>query len=870
MIMVRGRDLEAQPYSVATNLGGCTQLCSGTCGYLFHISDDVRASPNRRIPTLVGFARTTGLGCAPLFHKLQAFVYGAFFLAFAMLLAIRASAAGATRLPAGTRAITGTITDALRRPLANVNLELRSNTNKNIGHSTTDRHGKFRFGNVPAGMSIIIARKQGFKPATVIVEQGVPKPIALAMESAQPLSVVIIATLNRARNALSPETGSTVYRFTDKNIDQLPQGDNTPLNGVLIQAPGVSQDSYGQGQSQIHIHGLNGGGIQYRLNGIFLPEPVSSFGQLFSPYFIKSVTLIDNFMPAQFGYRNEGVIDIHSKDGCLNPGGQVEYYGGQRGTIQPSLQYGGCAGNLSYYLSGFYYQSALGVQSPTRTPTPEHDRTSQGQGFSYLSYLLTPVTRLSLITGTAINAYQIPGQPDLPVAFPISGVFNYPNSANTSTTEFEQNYFGILALQGTAGPKLDYQLALFSRYYSLKYNPDPVGDLAYNGIADRVLHTGLINGLQEDTSYRLNSQHTLQAGYYTSGETLEEDNRALVLPVNSIGVPATSPEVVTDNFNGKALLLGLYAQDQWRPTQKLELTIGARYDAMNYFGWQKQFSPRLGLVYKFTPSTTVNAGYARYLQVPPFESALLKTVDKFAGTTGASTITGGNQKIEPEDDEFFDAGIGQQLPLGLSATVEGWFLLADKKLDLAQFGNTYIFAPLQYQHGRGWGSDFSLVKNTEKFSVYYNFSYAIQQAKNVSAGQFLVNDPAELTYIARHWIYLDDDQELTSSAGLSYRRWGFLVSADVIWGNGYRFGFANLNTQHPYIQVNAAIAHILSVPRLGNIEGRLSIVNLFDHVYLIRQGSGIGVFSPQYGPRRALYFTFTLPFGAAQVASPTS
>ena len=117
---------------------------------------------------------------------------------------------------------------------------------------------------------------------------------------------------------------------------------------------------------------------------------------------------------------------------------------------------------------------------------------------------------------------------------------------------------------------------------------------------------------------------------------------------------------------------------------------------------------------------------------------------------------------------------------------------------------------------------------------------------------------------------MDDDQEFTSSAGLSYRRWGFLVSADVIWGNGYRFGFANLNTQHPYVQVNAAIAHQLSVPRLGNIEGRLSIVNLFDHVYLIRQGSGIGVFSPQYGPRRALYFTFTLPFGAAQMASPTS
>ncbi len=766
-------------------------------------------------------------------------------------------------LAAGGLSIRGRVTDALGRPLAGVKLELRAGTDKVSGQTATAADGQFRFSKLPSGFYTIMARKPGFKAAVIIAAAGSATPVTLAMQSERPLNIAITATLNQARNALSPETGSTVYRFTDRTIDLLPQGDNTPLNNVLFQAPGVTQDSYGQGQSQIHIHGLNGGGIQYRLNGVFLPEAVSSFGQLFSSYFVKSVALIDNFMPAQFGYRNEGVIDIHSKDGCLNPGGQVEYYGGQRGTIQPSLQFGGCGGKLSYYLSGFYYQSALGVQSPTRTPTPEHDRTSQGQGFSYLSYLLSPVTRVSLISGTAINAYQIPGQPDLPVVFPISGVFSYPNSANTSATEFEQNYYGIISLQGAAGTKLNYQLAGFSRYYNLKYDPDPIGDLAYNGTANKILHTGFINGTQGDTSYRLNDHHTLQAGYYVSGETLEQDNRALVFPVNSTGVPSTVPEVIIDNFNGKALLLGWYAQDQWHPLPSLELIIGARYDLMDYFGWQTQLSPRLGLVYKLTRSTTVNAGYARYFQVPPFESVLLETANKFAGTTGAPAINSGNQEIQAEDDEFFDAGIVQRLPLELNASLEGWFQWASNKLDLAQFGKTYIFAPLEYRHGRGWGADFSLVKSTRHLSVYINFSYAIQQATEVIAGQFLVDDQAELNYIAHHWIYLDDDQEFTSSAGLSYRRWGFLFTTDAIWGNGYRFGFANLQTQHPYLQVNAAIARSFAMPRAGNVEGRVSILNLFDHVYLIRQGSGIGVSSPQYGPRRALYFSARLPFGAA-------
>lgn len=768
------------------------------------------------------------------------------------------------------RVIAGVVQDALGRPLAGVALDLQSAAGKTVAHSISGHAGKFAFHRVSAGTYAIVAHRSGFKPAVVIVAVAAanPKPVKIALESKQTLSLrVVAARLSVSRNSLSSETGSTVYRFSDKNIKELPQGDNTPLRDVLIQAPGVSQDAYGQGQGQIHIHGLNGGGIQYRINGIFLPEPVSSFGQLFSPYFIKSVRLIDNFMPAQFGYRNEGVVDIHTKQGCLEPGGTLGYFGGQRGTIQPSVAYGGCTGNFSYYLSGFYRQSALGLQSPTRTPTPEHDVTNQGQGFGYFSYFLNPTTRLSLITGTSISGFQIPGEPNLPVLYPINGVTSYPDSADTSATQFEQSYFGVLALKGAIG-KLDYQLAYFSRYYSLKYDPDPIADLAYNGIADRVLNTGFLNGVQEDTSYHLSKQHTLQAGFYASGETLEQDNHAQVLPVSN-GVPGTIPETVVDNFNGKALLFGIYAQDKWRPIERLRITLGARFDAMEYSGWQTQFSPRLGVVYRLTPTTTLNAGYARYFQVPPFESVLLKTVQKFADTTAEPAVTSGNDRIKAEDDQFFDAGISQRLPLGLSASLQGFFMWATDKLDLAQLGNTYIFAPLQWQHARLWGADFSLVKSTKRLSAYFNFSYTIAQAKKIVAGQFLADSPAELAYVADHWVHLDDNQTLSSSAGVSYRRWGFLFSLDGIWGNGYWYGFANEKQQLPYLQVNAAVGRNFTVPRLGDVEGRVSVVNLFDHVYLIRQGSGVGVFAPQYGPRRALYFSISVPLGAAQSAVRT-
>jgi outer membrane receptor protein involved in Fe transport len=38
---------------------------------------------------------------------------------------------------------------------------------------------------------------------------------------------------------------------------------------------------------------------------------------------------------------------------------------------------------------------------------------------------------------------------------------------------------------------------------------------------------------------------------------------------------------------------------------------------------------------------------------------------------------------------------------------------------------------------------------------------------------------------------------------------------------------------------------------------RFDIVNLFDTIYEIRDGSGIGVFAPQFGPRRGFFFGIT-------------
>jgi outer membrane cobalamin receptor len=140
--------------------------------------------------------------------------------------------------------------------------------------------------------------------------------------------------LDDVRNGLLPETGSSVYRFTQDDIDALPAGQNTPLNQVLLQAPGVAADSYGQ----LHVRGDHAN-LQYRINGIIIPEPISGFGQSLDTRIIDQVNLLTGALPAQYGYRTAGIIDIRTKSGDTGNGGSIDVFGGSHQTTRRAPTY---------------------------------------------------------------------------------------------------------------------------------------------------------------------------------------------------------------------------------------------------------------------------------------------------------------------------------------------------------------------------------------------------------------------------------------------------------------------------------------------------------------------------------------------------
>lgn len=179
-------------------------------------------------------------------------------------------------------------------------------------------------------------------------------------------TVNVIAKLEAARNALSPDIGSSQFAITADDIDRLPLGAATPLNQVLLQAPGVVQDSYGG----IHVRGDHAN-LQYRINGVIIPESISGFGQSLEPRIIKNLKLLDGALPAQFGDRTAAVVDITTKNGAeLGNGGSVGITAGSYGTINPNASLWGSSGRLSWFVSGDYDQNKNGLENPVDSLNP--------------------------------------------------------------------------------------------------------------------------------------------------------------------------------------------------------------------------------------------------------------------------------------------------------------------------------------------------------------------------------------------------------------------------------------------------------------------------------------------------------------------
>ena len=784
----------------------------------------------------------------------------------------------------------------------------------------------------------VAAPVQRRKPPTAppqVVSTQPPAPTQAQVE-AQANRETVQRTENldqRRDNVLLPKTGASTYELTPRDLENIPQGNAVQLSDLALQLPGVYQDSTSQGD--FHIRNEHGN-VQYRINGILLPDGVSGFSQILETSFISSLQLLTGALPAQYGLHTSGVIDITTKSGTALAGGSVSLYGGSRQTISPSFEYGGVEGNTEYFVTGRYFGTGLGLENPISSLNAIHDHSDQGRFFAYTSTLLDPDTRIVTLSGFAESRYQIPNNPGQagnvggftgPGGGPYTAFgFSSFDSSTLNQNQYEKNAYNVIAWQKSEG-NFDAQFAYYSRYSDIHFVPDPVGDLFENNVASDVFRSSFVNGVSGDFSYRLNDAHTLRTGFYTQGEQTRVANVSTVQPLgltdpacvggppNACGVAIDTPFNISDPTNLFGWQLGAYAQDEWRLTQQLTFNYGLRFDQMFQYVDANQFSPRASLTYKPWWATVLHIGYMRTFTPPPQVLGRPIPTQIFDGTTAGTPIITPEQaaalpgqvageplrnvgSILPERAHVVDAGFVQQLLPQCPTTSDGtpakapvaatncptlevggrvYFKWARDLLDDGQFGQAYVLTAFNYNKGENYGTELTFRFKYGGFSADTSWAYAQQRATQVVSNQTLFS-PDDLVYIQSHFIYTDHDQALTGSGRVAYRwtnsgyGWldGTTASATFIYGSGLRStpeGVTCPNCTHlpAYWQFNTGLSHEFANGWNGlPYTVRFDVVNLTDNIYEIRNGTGVGVFAPQFGPRRAYYMGISQKLGAPE------
>ncbi|MGO9721530.1 MAG: TonB-dependent receptor [Methylocella sp.] len=673
---------------------------------------------------------------------------------------------------------------------------------------------------------------------------------------------IISQELNAARLQIQPSLGASTYTFSPEALQTIPQGENALLNQVLLQMPGVAQDSFGQ----IHVRGEHAN-VQFRINGVQLPEGLSVFGQALETRFANSISLLTGALPAQYGFQTAGVLDIQTKTGLTNPGFALSMYGGSFKWLQPSFEYGGHEGPVDWFLTGDYLGNDRGIENPAATFNAIHDATQQFHGFAYMSGIIDPDTRVSVVGGAFDGRFQIPNNPgQVPsLGLNVLGATSF-NSNLLNEVQHEATQFGLISLQKHVGD-INLQLSAFVRNSVLSFSPDAIGDLLYNGITPFARRSDLAEGVQADASWRINDSLTLRGGFLGQVETTAFDTTSFVLPVDATGAQTSIvPLSIVDNGARTGGLYGVYLQDEWRISPALTLNTGLRFDGVNEYTNETQLSPRVNLVLKATDATTVHAGYSRYFVPPPFELVAPTTLALFNNTT-ASPAVQQDGIVKAERSHYFDVGVNQIIVPGLTVGLDGYYKLATNLIDEGQFGAPIILTAFNYAKAYVAGGIFTISYDQGPWSIYGNAAYSRAMGNNIISEQFNFA-PDELAYIAQNYIHLDHDQTWTASAGAAYTfnqgtKYQTRVSVDLVAQSGLRAStptIPNGASLPEYATVNASVVQKLDLGFGQATELRLDVLNIGDAVYEIRNGTGVGVGAPQYGIRRAILAGLTQRF----------
>ncbi len=237
------------------------------------------------------------------------------------ILILPSGPASSKQIPKQT--VRGRVIDQVSKtPLVGVNILLGSEGPQK--GTITDIDGFFRFENVSVGRHEIFFSSIGYKPreiSNLVVSSGKETVLSLEMEeSVFELSEVKITSLSDQSKPINSQVTVSGRSFSAYEVENIP-GSISDISRAAVSFPGVVSPN--DGQNHIVIRGNSPKGLQWRMEGIEIPNlnhfsDIGASGggvNVVSNNMMGNSDFLTSAFPAEYGNALSGVFDLRMRTG---------------------------------------------------------------------------------------------------------------------------------------------------------------------------------------------------------------------------------------------------------------------------------------------------------------------------------------------------------------------------------------------------------------------------------------------------------------------------------------------------------------------------------------------------------------------------
>lgn len=498
----------------------------------------------------------------------------------------------------------------------------------------------------------------------------------------------------------NPNINLSLTNLDYEEIRRAP-GATEDISRMLQTAPGISIGN--DQRNDLIIRGGSPSENLIMIDGIEIPN-INHFGTdgsssgaigFINSKFIRETNILTGGFPSIYGDKLSGVVDINFREGSRKK---------LFGDINLSLSgFGGIFEGPISDKGTFLFSVRRSYLELLRNAIRLSSVPNYWDVNLKCTYNITPIDKLTLIGLLGLDKIDFSGESD------------------------EENPYGNSNVdQKTLGAGINYK-KIFKKGYietvlSDSYTDNYIIQIDGQSELPKFKNTAANNEviLRSSINYRLSGLFTLNAGI--GGKSANINN--LIFLAGDTSAAGYAYDTINSDFNIKSVKLFSH----FNITSKLFndgliLNTGVRVDYFDYIRLKTYFSPRIGLSYKVSSITSLNAAYGIYYQTP-----------EYIWLSSAPA----NKNLNSVRSEHFIAGIEHYFYGDLKASAEAYYkrykdypvwkdvpnyILIDGGAD---FGPNIVGEAVSAGTGHAYGFDFSIQKKLSARNGLYgiiNYSY---------------------------------------------------------------------------------------------------------------------------------------------------